>query len=554
MGVSLFFSRYIQKYFLKHIKFINKDYTVTIENISLLLDLNGIIHRCCQKVYKYNKKEVENVRLTIDNQKKVFYEIINEIDNLIKLINPKILFIAVDGTAPKAKACQQRTRRFKKKEIKNTFDSNCISPGTKFMEYLHTYIKHNINEKISNGVWKCKIIYSSHKMPGEGEHKLFKYIREQKEDIERNYIIYGLDADIIILSLTLPSHIKNVFVLREDLYCKENDFFLLNIDKIKECFIQQIKWIDNNTNKFNKELGVIDVVLLTFLVGNDFLPHLPGLEIAYMGIENLIKLYKVFGKDNGHLIYMEDGLTKINLNKLKIFFKFLGRYEEWLITQKVESNNFYYEDPLLIKYFGEKKNLEKYKKKYYKKKLKAVLFEDILQNYIYGLIWTLNYYTTNEANWNYYYPYYYSPFISDLEKFNYNSIIYSNMLVDNTYPSHSFFTLMCILPSHSLRFLPPEFGEIKNYECLNKYFPKYFNIDLEGKRKDYEGIPKIEFVNYELFKDIYDKIIKKVNYKDKIRNKKENLLIYEYSNELNYFSKTLYGTIENCKVMMSIKK
>lgn len=95
----------------------------------------------------------------------IFVNIINQINEIIHLIQPKqLLYLAFDGVAPRAKMNQQRARRFKsaKKysdldkalqdygiiEKQEHFKNNSISPGTEFMFELNRQIKFFIQKKI----------------------------------------------------------------------------------------------------------------------------------------------------------------------------------------------------------------------------------------------------------------------------------------------------------------------------------------------------------------------------------------------------------------------
>jgi 5'-3' exoribonuclease 1 len=150
-----------------------------------------------------------------------------QIKSLYKLVQPKkLLYIAVDGTCPRAKINQQRSRRFRSgkeaeqlaaaivaKEGKlpegKRFDSNCITPGTDFMLKLSLSFQKWIEFKqqsdpfwIANG---ATVIFSGPDVPGEGEHKVMDYIREYQMSPgyvpNTQHILYGLDADLIMLGL-----------------------------------------------------------------------------------------------------------------------------------------------------------------------------------------------------------------------------------------------------------------------------------------------------------------------------------------------------------------
>ena len=132
--------------------------------------------------------------------------IMHYLDRIItQIVKPKVsVFMAIDGVAPRAKLNQQRSRRFrsakdlaeatKEKGLvgkinggsddgghgnssigqKQIFDSNCITPGTEFMEKVSNCIKYFIRMKIKEDpLWrKLKVIYSGHEIPGEGEVRI----------------------------------------------------------------------------------------------------------------------------------------------------------------------------------------------------------------------------------------------------------------------------------------------------------------------------------------------------------------------------------------------
>ena len=95
-------------------------------------------------------------------------------------------------------------------KIKNEWNSSAISPGTKFMNKLSLKIS---NKPKNEQKYKyIKSILSDSLDNGEGEYKIFNYITSNNLNENKNNVIYGLDADLIMLSL-LKSN--NIYLLRK---------------------------------------------------------------------------------------------------------------------------------------------------------------------------------------------------------------------------------------------------------------------------------------------------------------------------------------------------
>ncbi|KAJ5562965.1 hypothetical protein N7461_001726 [Penicillium sp. DV-2018c] len=319
---------------------------------SLYLDMNGIIHNCT-----HSDSDSPTFRMTEDQ---MFIAIFNYIEHLFGKIKPKKLFyMAVDGVAPRAKMNQQRARRFrtaldaenaKEKAIQqglempkeDAFDSNCITPGTEFMQKLTKQLKYFINKKISEDTdWQgVEIVLSGHEVPGEGEHKIMEYIRCSKAqpDYESNvrHCLYGLDADLIMLGLL--SHDPHFCLLREEVTfgrqvskkpkeLEHQNFYLLHLSVVREYLeleFQELKEEGVLGFEFDMERVIDDFILMAFFVGNDFLPNLPNLHINEGALALMFKLYKeVLPKMGGYI--NEQGV--INVQRLGMLVTALSSVE-----------------------------------------------------------------------------------------------------------------------------------------------------------------------------------------------------------------------------------
>ena len=183
MGIPVYFKTLIEDYNDICLPDTRK---LTIDN--LYFDLNCLIHPCCKD---------------LTDEFEMYKKILDSIHKIVDIVDPNdMVYIAIDGPCPKPKMIQQRLRRFKSAKEKKIWDTNKITPGTVFMENLENYLLKNI--KIEQ-----KLIFSSSNEPGEGEHKIYDYIRTTESD---NNCVYGLDADLIMLSLISDSKIH---LLRE---------------------------------------------------------------------------------------------------------------------------------------------------------------------------------------------------------------------------------------------------------------------------------------------------------------------------------------------------
>jgi 5'-3' exonuclease len=352
----------------KYPNIITKLYNIDYNTYILFFDFNCLIHPVCNLLWSENK------HITISEfENKIINKSIEYLEKIINLIQPTICAIFIDGVCPMAKIVQQRQRRFAsildkieinkiRKKNNNTedifYDTNSISPGTKFMELLDKSIENYINNRENKDI---KFIYSSYFEAGEGEHKIIQYIKNnEKELIDKNIMIYGLDADLIILSLTLVNKF-NINLLRENnnLSLEYFDMILFNVNICAESIIKDLSNIElTNITKIDfleKYNYIIDFIFITIFLGNDFIPPSPTLNMKFHskiipsinGYNILINTYKNLSNElkiiNNKIIYLVDFTDKLNINLL--FFKELIKkltMHEQIYFENIKNNSHVY--------------------------------------------------------------------------------------------------------------------------------------------------------------------------------------------------------------------
>lgn len=557
MGIPWYFYNIYNKYNTENDLTINEQLISKLHIDYLFLDYNSMIHPCSQQEINTNNDLNEN-----NIEENIISNCLNYTRYIISVIKPKQLYIMIDGVAPRAKINQQRERRFKshffkslpleKNTIENInnenpkrfdWNSNKITPGTLFMNKLINNLQIFKTEMENDNL---KIIISDSNICGEGEHKMMKIISNNYDNkfIDKKICIYGLDADLIMLSL-INKFSDNIILLRDNTFnTKLNDckrtYTYLNIHKLKGYICKDLRSTNINlTENIISDLNLIyDYIFLCFLMGNDFLEHIPSLLIKEGGINVILKCYNiVIGKYKSNLININELNNKnwnqcINLDILKDIFYHLSKSEDYFFkniysayktTKSIykdtydlnninttENSNVYFYIEDKIKY-----NENDYKKRYYTY-YNVIDIDDACENYLVGLYWILGYYNNHiHENWSWYYPYHAVPFISDLYTYlskTKNNFLKNKKNLEKSIPNSSLEQLFLVLPKESLLEIIKE-KDITIYKkllrlfnteskMLENYYPDKIYLDVVNKEYLWQSKVFLNNINPVFFRNI----------------------------------------------------
>ena len=533
MGIKYFFS-WFKKTFSNHIRTIQSHERLNIHVDTFLVDLNGIFHFCAQKAFQYgNFKPKSKDAKPYYSPKNYCFELVGEyIDQLICFTRPKkSVILCIDGVAPVSKQFQQRQRRYKS-SLDNelnvdvnpfAFDSNCITPGTQFMDELSIYLEDFIKDKMKRKAWRnIKVVFSNEKRPGEGEHKLVEYVREfgDKND---HYMIHGMDADLIMLALA--SQCENFHVLRENPYRQRQEFFYLDMKSIRNSLVHSLLHEPSMTPD---QFFINDFIVMLFMSGNDFLPHLPTIDILEGSIEMFFDAYRTVVQIYGNIVTQ---YHTINTEPLIVLIETLASYQHSVFEERRKrvTDSLLEKHTALIQTDPEtyRLNWDTYRTEYYAKKMDCHSEKDIeraCHQYFDGMQWVLTYYLDGVSSWDWYYPHSYAPFCSDLVTFGKTYV--SRNIVSDEKPYDPFFQLVCVLPPKSISLLPAKLQDIMTVKTTSMFYPTEFKVDMDGKRNEWEGVVLLPPLNLGLLKKEYKKLCTSLEPAEKQRNKVSKTLIY----------------------------
>jgi len=509
MGIPSYFSFIVNNYanIIRNLAYFKN--VQAIDN--MYMDCNSIIYDAVHELNKSPEKmETDVFESSIINM------VVANIEKYILTISPSnSIFIAFDGVAPFAKMNQQKTRRYKthfmsksSPSLPRKWDTSAITPGTKFMERLSSRLEHEFRFKEKKYKVK-KIIVSTSSDKGEGEHKIMDYIRDQNKTGE-TVALYGLDADLIMLSILQLKYCKNIYVFREapeflkssipvEVKSDASNLYFLDMQMFSRSLLSQMDCVNYDVQR------ICDYVFMCFLLGNDFLPHFPAMNIRTQGIQALMDVYRLYIGNKPECFFISRN-NRIQWKNVGTFLKEIAKREhelllnEYTIRDKFDKRN--WPDKTLdekndviqnvpVIYRAEEKYIspkdQGWERRYYKSLLHDETIKVVAMNYIEGLEWVYKYYSEGCPDWKWKYKYHYPPLFKDLVSFIPH--FETDFIQKNNHEAFSpEIQLSYVLPKEQLYLLPNKIEQFlkTNYDEL---YPDNYDFQWAFCRYFWEAHP-----------------------------------------------------------------
>lgn len=516
MGIPLFFR-----------KIVSQNQGLIIEKAPkcqrLFLDFNGIIHGAAARVLQESTPNVSKEQ----HEERIIKETIAYMDTIVAYVMPhELLFLGIDGVAPLAKIQQQRSRRHMSHFLKTLetyvppnfeWDTNAISPGTEFMCKCATALRAHFETK--RHPFKC-VVSDSFEV-GEGEHKIFNYI-ESFPSNEGNDVVYGLDADLMMLGLI--SKQTHIYLLREPVHFRHDErskpFLYFDVNTFRSAL----------RSRYNNAIDLRSYVFLCFMIGNDFLPPLGFLHIRNNDIDRLVHVYLRLIDDCSALerpsiIYHDGAKYRLDSELFEGVLRALSDKEPELYKkahlayfnqstnhlktkeQRFENYGIYKKNRALQGIFDGNWIQSYYVELFDMSVTPDSLIHDACSYYLKGLIWTSEYYFNKTNAFRWFYPYAYSPTIIDLYNLVQTSYEQISLICDKLPSIHiePELQLLMILPIQSKSLLPKHLQKfVERDSPLGYMFPRSFELQTYMKIKLHECIPVLPKLQVNHFIKIYE--------------------------------------------------
>lgn len=472
----------------------------------LWMDFNCLIYHCLRRpdtpVYPGEEGRVEWEKEFIECVGKYMLQIVRE-------VKPKKgVYIAIDGVVPMAKMRQQRLRRFKSAWLtqnglneghvtgEDTWDTNAITPGTNFMKNLRIHLEKLCAQKSGS---KMKYVLSSSDEPGEGEHKIMEQWRSE-EHVETNdtYAVYGLDADLIVLSL-LNRGERDIWLFREQVESGvvmrdavgDECYCWLSMPVLNEYIITQIG-----------EHTIKEYCFAMSVLGNDFLPSSLSFKMREGGHDALLEALVSL---NMPLVYEDD--DDINWHGFRLLIEWMARSEENRVQQfvgkKLSMAKNYDNVPIGDNNWPVTQSAEAilmegrqlrpdWRGVYYRRWLGGIENKDKLcETYLYGIQWIWAYYLgkMNQICFNWCYPEYLSPLWGDIATHMRElkmPIVFPGLISVKREDIQPVEQLCLVLPVESWNLIPFGSPQRQLVEKAPWLFPSSFGFGSVGKRYFWE--------------------------------------------------------------------
>jgi 5'-3' exoribonuclease 1 len=289
----------------------------------------------------------------------------------------------------------------------------------------------------------------------------------------------------------------------------------------------------------DRERLIDDFVFLTFLVGNDFLPHLPTLDISEHAFDVIFDAYRIVLAEKPDDKYIVKSGEISDISQLEKLFTIIGSKELTILSEREVENKAFKrrkfgpqvegtdaavdnEEGLQKAFddaFNEMLALDKdiasdnevdsneqtakdYRGRYYFDKFKvfpkssefSVFMNDLRKAYLEGLKWCLAYYVKGCVSWTWFYPYHYGPMLQDMRQLAEVSQRISFTLGE---PFRPFQQLLGCLPPASAPLVPKSYAWLMtNKESpLIHFYPNSFEVDADGKKSPWEAVVKLPFID-----------------------------------------------------------